>query len=430
MYNRTKHAECVSSGLAEMKSIKYVPKTLKMELPYSFFGKRGRYIKYRTRRDGRMAGLNFTNRGQNLRIDSSNVGMESARSQTSVTAVGVNTATQGSVKLQQGTFGNLLTGWAAMPGLQKDDTDVMSGLRYARSENYSVKDVSGSGRIEVLRRVRHECLTYLLDLFLGHKKQGGMTEDGYIYGAQSSVTRQSGAPLYLHEVNALVAFPVQGSPLDLRYFHSETETTAFETMGKVVTKDGREIQFDLSLSMSRSFMEYYEEHYEMPDTKLCDPLVINLNTDMAALSDQKFTFDLDNDGILDRISVLEKGSGYLALDRNGDGRIGDGSELFGTATGNGFSELAAYDDDRDGWIDEDDEIFDKLLIWTKDENGRDVLYHLKDAGVGAICLNNVSTEFSLKDTKTNQTNGVIRRTGVFLFEDGTAGTVQHIDVAK
>jgi len=173
-----------------------------------------------------------------------------------------------------------------------------------------------------------------------------------------------------------------------------------------------------------------KEHNLLEQYTFVDPLVINLNTNIASLSDQKFEFDIDNDGILDTISSLNEGSGYLALDKNADGVINDGTELFGTDSGDGFKDLAAYDADGNGWIDEADPIFEKLLIWTKDECGQDKLYHLTEKGVGAICLSNASTDFSLKSVKDNATNGAIRSTGIFLYENGTAGTLQHLDIAK
>ena len=213
-----------------------------------------------------------------------------------------------------------------------------------------------------------------------------------------------------------------------QYLHMEKESTSFSTTGTVRTADGREINFGVEVNMSRRFAQYYEQNYTIAEVQVCDPLVINLDGNIAGLSDQKFTFDLDNDGILDNISRLNQGSGYLTLDRNGDGVINDGSELFGTKSGDGFKDLAQYDQDGNGWIDEDDEIFDKLLIWTQDEDGNDVLYHLKDLGVGAICLESVSTNFTLNGAN-NTTNGYIRQTGVFLYENGEAGTVQHLDVA-
>lgn len=229
---------------------------------------------------------------------------------------------------------------------------------------------------------------------------------------------------------------VQIGAIQNEYSYEEKEDTAFATKGKVITADGREIEFNLGLEMSRRFEEYYYEQNDIyaytpsQPTNLVDPLVINLDSNIASVSDQKFMFDIDSDGILDSISQLNSGSGYLALDKNGDGKINDGSELFGTASGDGFADLAAYDDDGNGWIDENDAIWSKLLIWTKDEHGKDMLYHLKDKGVGAICLESVDTEFSLKSLKNNAINGKIRKTGMFLYENGMAGTVQHLDIAK
>ena len=229
---------------------------------------------------------------------------------------------------------------------------------------------------------------------------------------------------------------VQVASIQNEYSYEEQEDTYYSTKGKVVTADGREIEFGLGLQMSRKFKEaYYEEaaiyaRQANDMASLIDPLVINLDSSIANVSDQKFMFDIDSDGILDSISQLNSGSGYLALDKNGDGTINDGSELFGTASGNGFADLAAYDEDGNGWIDENDEIWSKLLIWTKDENGKDMLYHLKDKGVGAICLESVDTDFSLKSLKDNTMNGMIRKTGMFLYENGNVGTMQHLDVAR
>ena len=158
----------------------------------------------------------------------------------------------------------------------------------------------------------------------------------------------------------------------------------------------------------------------------CDPLVINLDTNIAQVSDQKFFFDLDQDGKEEEISSLKSGSGFLALDLNGDGVINDGGELFGTKSGNGFADLAKYDSDGNGWIDEADAIWEKLLIWTKDEDGNDKLYHLSELGVGAIGLGRTSTQFALNSEKDNSHNAMIRSTGIFLYENGNVSTVQHL----
>lgn len=212
-------------------------------------------------------------------------------------------------------------------------------------------------------------------------------------------------------------------------YFMEQECTSFSTVGTVRTSDGREINFNVNVGMSREFEQYYRSDLQLATFTMCDPLVINLDTDVAGLSDQTFYFDIDADGELDEVSQLGGGSGYLALDKNGDGVINDGSELFGTASGNGFADLAEYDEDGNGWIDENDAIWSKLKIWVKDENGNDVLYRLADKGVGAICLQNVSTDFTLKGDE-GRTQGAVRNTGIFLYENGNVGTVQHVDVAK
>ena len=211
------------------------------------------------------------------------------------------------------------------------------------------------------------------------------------------------------------------------YFMEEKESTAFSTTGTVVTAEGNSISFDVTMEMSRSFTESNEfcqlSQYQQI---LTDPLVINLGSNPTSVSAQKFLFDIDADGDKDEISQLNSGNGYLALDKNGDGIINDGKELFGPSTSNGFNELAAYDSDNNGWIDEADSIYQKLKVWTKDESGKDILLSLKDADVGAIYLGSTKTKFSLTDDQNNL-NGQVRSTGMYLKESGGTGTVQQVD---
>lgn len=207
--------------------------------------------------------------------------------------------------------------------------------------------------------------------------------------------------------------------------YTESESTSFSAEGLVHTADGRDIKIRVDVGMSRSFEAAFSKDFVMKTT---DPLVLNFNGNAAELSDQKFFFDLDCDGQKEQLSVLAEGSGYLALDKNGDGVIGDGSELFGPGNGDGFVQLSAYDEDHNGWIDENDAVFSALKIWCRDADGREKLYSLKEKGVGAICLGHAATPFSLNNA-SNVTKGVIRSTGIFLYENGNAGTVQQLDLA-
>ena len=197
--------------------------------------------------------------------------------------------------------------------------------------------------------------------------------------------------------------------------------------GVVRTADGREINFSLDVSMSRQFMSNQSLSIRA-GAAMKDPLVINLSGAPGDLTEQKYSFDIDSDGDADQISFAGQGNGFLALDRNNDGTINDGGELFGTESGNGFKDLAEFDTDGNQWIDENDAVFDKLRIWMKDETGRDQLVALGQAGVGAIYLGNVSTEFAVKDAANSQ-QGQVRSSGVFLRENGGAGVIQQIDLA-
>ena len=290
--------------------------------------------------------------------------------------------------------------------------------------------------------IRHTTIRYIFDLLFSARRerwrrwlQGNGTESYGLQSASGQGNQESGSD-YTGQIQKGSGREVKGGASGLKVFNytsavieTEKESTAFSTTGTVRTSDGREINFNVNVGMSREFQQYYERNMTLGTFTMCDPLVINLDTELAELSDQTFFFDIDGDGEKDKISQLGTGSGYLALDRNGDGIINDGSELFGTASGDGFADLAKYDEDGNGWIDENDAIWSKLKIWCKNEDGNDVLYRLADKGVGAICLKNVSTDFTMKGQE-GQTRGAVRSTGIFLYENGGAGTVQHVDVAK
>lgn len=219
-----------------------------------------------------------------------------------------------------------------------------------------------------------------------------------------------------------------GLEYEFHQSHYEKQDMFFAAKGVVKTADGREINFNVQLSMSREFASRQDISLRAGDAVMLDPLVFNFGGTAPKLTDEKFYFDLDTDGTAEKISFISQGSGFLALDLNNDGKINDGLELFGPQSGDGFSELAVYDGDNNGWIDENDAIYDKLRIWTKDENGNDRLFALGQKGVGAIYLGNVQTDFYLKNNQ-NQLQGAISKTGIFLMENGSAGTIQHIDLA-
>ncbi len=218
-----------------------------------------------------------------------------------------------------------------------------------------------------------------------------------------------------------------GLSYDMNETRYESEKVSFGAKGIVRTADGKEIKLDIDIKASREFLSQVNISIRAGDALLKDPLVINFQGRAFNLTETKYSFDIDCDGQPDQISFAGPGSGFLSLDLNSDGIINDGSELFGAASGDGFADLAKYDEDLNGWIDENDSVFHKLRIWHKDSSGNDHLIALGEKGIGAIYLSNISTEFSIKSGTALK--GITRKTGIFLREDGSAGTIQHIDLS-
>ena len=110
-------------------------------------------------------------------------------------------------------------------------------------------------------------------------------------------------------------------------FESDTHIQA-NALGIVTTEDGREINFLLELNYDRNIKTTQESSFT-GQRDLIDPLVINLNGGAPSLSSSYFEFDLDSDGTKETLNQTSMGTGFLALDKNQNGEIENGQELFG-----------------------------------------------------------------------------------------------------
>jgi hypothetical protein len=312
----------------------------------------------------------------------------------------------------------------------KISTQAREALKKETQSTAGVSDPNDEVELSGKDKQKIQILESLLSALLGRKIKLHLPKRIHTGDANRAMTELQA------RINSAQPSQPKGEPTQVRQgwgfvyerreSYQECEQLSFNASGVLKTVDGREINFGVQLTMSHEFAASNNLLIRAGDA-LLDPLVINYDGPAAQLTDTKYYFDLDTDGKKDQISFLKEGSGFLALDLNNDGIINNGKELFGPATGNGFVELAAYDQDQNNWIDENDPIFAKLRIWTKDAEGKDNLFALGQKGIGAIFLGNISAQFRLKDDR-NQTLGEAKTAGVFVKENGSAGIIQQIDL--
>jgi hypothetical protein len=156
-----------------------------------------------------------------------------------------------------------------------------------------------------------------------------------------------------------------------------------------------------------------------------DPLVFDLDGNGVNLSsvENGVYFDMDADGARDKTAWVSGGDALLALDRNGNGRIDDGSELFGEQNGatDGFAELARFDQDGSGSIDAKDNIFNSLILLHADGG----MSRLRDEGITGIKLD-IAIGLKAPAEQQRLDGGVIASQSEFTRTDGSRGTVADV----
>ena len=148
------------------------------------------------------------------------------------------------------------------------------------------------------------------------------------------------------------------------------------------------VQLEFSFEISGEFAATAEEAAQS------DPLVLDLNGDgqlNLTTASGGARFDLLGTGQPVQTAFVTGGDAFLALDRNGNGWIDSGRELFGDQNGaaNGFEELRKFDDNGDSVIDSRDAVFASLRLWRDNGDGiskTHELLSLQEAGVSAIRL--------------------------------------------
>ena len=110
-----------------------------------------------------------------------------------------------------------------------------------------------------------------------------------------------------------------------------------------------------------------------------DPLILDFKDDGIQLTDAENGIEFDMEGNGKKVQVAwtkemsEFDDAFLCLDKNNNGQIDNGKELFGDKAGSklGFIELKEYDTNDDEIINKDDHVFESLLVWSDmNKNGK------------------------------------------------------------
>ena len=150
-----------------------------------------------------------------------------------------------------------------------------------------------------------------------------------------------------------------------------------------------------------------------------DPLILDLDGDGIELDDyqQGKLFDINSDGQVDKTAFVAGDDAFLALDRNQNGRIDNGSELFGDQHGaaDGFQELSLFDENGDQKITADDSIYHQLLLFDGSSTSS-----LDQAGI--VAINTLMTTTPGMSIEANSQLGY----SSFQRADGSTGQVSDM----
>ena len=182
---------------------------------------------------------------------------------------------------------------------------------------------------------------------------------------------------------------------------------------------------------NQEYAEDFDEAGEAQPPR--DPLIIDLGDSGIVLHslENGVYFDLDNNGFAERTAWIDIEDGFLALDRNNNGTIDNGGELFGdqvklsdgSKSSSGFEALKELDGNEDDVIDENDETYEKLRVWIdSNHNGKSESNELKtldDLGVISISLEHEEISYIDEETGTR----IAERADVKIDIDGVVSTV-------
>jgi hypothetical protein len=173
--------------------------------------------------------------------------------------------------------------------------------------------------------------------------------------------------------------------------------------------------------------EQIDGRWAYPTHACATPLVFSFDHRPVDFTQAEGEFDLFGQGMSIGTDWVSAATPWLVLDRNHDGNIADGSELFGSMTvlpsgeraQDGFAALAALDADRDGWITPRDPGFAQLQLWSDtDQNRRSSASELSPLTAAKID----AIELAYRRVPRCETSGCELERARFTFHDADGAT--------
>ena len=230
-----------------------------------------------------------------------------------------------------------------------------------------------------------------------------------------------------YEMKTLAEWGIQAINLSLNLTGedpNQPDNVLFATTDYVKTDGSTGIVGDVLFSFGPTEVE-----------EVAPPIVFDFDGDgksLTEIADNKVRFDMNGDGIADKTGWIEQGDAFLALDRNGNGKIDDIKEISFVADKEGaktdLEGLAAFDSNGDGKLSGDDARFAEFRLWF-DNNGNGQtdageLLSLAQAGVVSVSLTGQATGDQAVSGKN-----IVYNTASFTRANGVTGKLLDVGLA-